>query len=120
MSDTPSFTEQQRLRAEAERLAAEAAADRKAAEEALAKAEYERGQAQHALREKQALEKNISARERWLKEHSEDVMLAREADAVAKLKQAQDLMASYDAAKHQAALELARDQREAVERGAAA
>lgn len=112
MSDTPSFVEQQRLHAETERMREEAASDRKAAAEDRRAAEYERGQAAHALKTAQATEAGYSAREKWLKENKEDELRQLAADADAKLKAAEELMARYDKDRHAAMLKLtAPDQR---------
>jgi hypothetical protein len=85
----------------------EAAADRKAAAADREAAEYERGQASRSLHECQVLEKSIATREQKLRELGEDALVARERAADAKLAEAQQLLASYDAAKHAAALKLA-------------
>jgi hypothetical protein len=121
MTDT-GFVEQQRLHAEAERLRAEAAADRKAAEEALAKAEYVFGQADWRNRDTEAKLAIVARRELWLKtDGQEDVLRAREATAAAHLAQAQELMARYDKDRHAAAIALVQiDARERAERGEAA
>jgi hypothetical protein len=84
-----------------------AAADRKAAAADREAAEYERGQASRSLHECQVLEKSIATREQKLRELGEDALVARERAADAKLAEAQQLLASYDAAKHAAALKLA-------------
>jgi hypothetical protein len=79
---------------------------KKAAEQDRTAAEYERGQAEHRLR---AAEDNLRAAaecKRWLEQHDEAKVRAIVAAADDKLKQAQELMASYDAAKHGAAIAL--------------
>jgi hypothetical protein len=91
-------------RAEAERLRAEAAADRKAAEEALAKAEYERGQADHRRREIAEIEKSVAKREAALKAAGEPEFLARQAAAEKALADAQALMKQYNADWHAGAI----------------
>jgi hypothetical protein len=85
----------------------EAAADRKAAAADREAAEYERGQIEHAKRIIAQTEKLVALREQKLKELGEPEFLARERAAEAKLNEASKLMASYDAAKHAAALKLA-------------
>jgi hypothetical protein len=103
--------------------AAYAAAEeiKKAAEQDRAVAEYDRGQADWRLREIQALEKIISAREKKLEELGEATLLAREKAADAKLGEAQTLLAQYHADRHGAMISLQRiDAREKAERGEAA
>jgi hypothetical protein len=102
-SERLSATEVIEARAVAERLAQEAAADRKAAAADRAAAEYERGQAEHRLRTVQATEAGISKREVALKAAGEPEFLAAQQEAADKLKRAEELMAQYDAAKHGAA-----------------
>ena len=121
MSDTPSYTELQQMRAEAERLAHQASVDRKAAAEVQANAEYMFGQADHRRREIAAIEQGISQRERRLTELNEGELVAREKAADDKLKQAQELMQAYDRDRHAAAISLNQiNAREARERGEAA
>jgi hypothetical protein len=99
---------------------AEAEQIKKAAEQDRAAAEYDRGQADHRLRTMEQLERSITAREQWLAQHDEAKVRAIVAAADDKLKQAQELMASYDAAKHGAAIALQQiNERETAERSAA-
>jgi len=84
----------------------EAQALRKAAAADLEQAKAERGQVEHAKREMQALEKSIARREEALKKSGEPAFLARCADADAKLKKAEELMARYDKDKHAAMIAL--------------
>src|SRR6516164_9909865 len=79
---------------------------RKAAEQDLEAARYERGQAEHRLRTMEQMERSISERERKLKELGEPELVAREKAAADKLKQAQQLMKAYDADRHGAAIAL--------------
>src|SRR5262249_12770055 len=117
MSDRPTYSELEAARAVAERLAQEAAADRKAAAADRQKAEYAWGQSEFHNREASAKIATVVERERHLKEDlHEDALLARERAAVEKLKQAQELMADYNNAKHAAAIYL----RQCSEREAAA
>jgi hypothetical protein len=105
MSDIiPSFTELQQMHAEAERMRAEAAEMLKRAEEKDRDGEYKLGQSDWRLREIQALEKIISAREKKLEELGEATLLAREAAADAKLKAAEELMAAYNKDWHEGAI----------------
>ena len=117
--------------AEARKLRKEADDIRKAGEADLEKATYERGQGERAAREAgsqstanaarahelDARERNVKAREdvqqqneanlkRNLEQREKDLEM-RERVAQQKLNEASKLMASYDAAKHQAALKLA-------------
>jgi len=79
---------------------------RKAAEQDLEAARYERGQAEHRLHTMEQMERSISERERKLKELGEPELVAREKAAADKLKQAQQLMKAYDADRHGAAIAL--------------
>jgi len=117
--------------AEARKLRREADDIRKRGEEDLGKAAYERGQAERAAgiagaqstananraSELDARERDLKAREgtqalseanlkRNLEQREKDLEM-RERVAQQKLNEASKLMASYDAAKHQAALKLA-------------
>ena len=123
MSEDPVLTgtEMVQYRAEGLRLRAEAAADLRAAKEERAAADYALGQAEHRLKTIQATEAGFSAREKWLKENKEDELRKLAADAAADRKRTEELMASYDAAKHGAAQALINiDARERAERGEAA
>ncbi len=86
-------TEVAQFHAEGLRMRTEAEVLRKRAAEDRAAAEYERGQAEHRLRTVEATEAGISKREAALKAAGEPEFLARLAEADAKLKQAEDLMA---------------------------
>jgi hypothetical protein len=80
---------------------------KKAAEQDLEAARYERGQADHRHRLIADLEKSVAAREaRLLNELSEGQLLAREKAADAKLTEAKALMADYNNDKHAAAIYL--------------
>jgi hypothetical protein len=107
MSDTPDYAELRQLRAEAERMRDEAAEDRRAAAADGEAAAYDRGQAEHRLRTAEDNLRAAAEDRRWLEQHDEAKVRAIVAAADEKLKQAQELMASYDAAKHAAALKLA-------------
>jgi hypothetical protein len=85
---------------------AEAAATKKAAEQDLEAARYERGQADRSLREIQTLEASIAKREQALKQAGEPAFLARMAAADKALADAKKLMADYDKEKHAAAISL--------------
>jgi hypothetical protein len=93
--------EARQMRASAEALVRAAAADR-------AQAEHTLGQCDHRRREIAQIEQSIAAREKWLAATGEDEMLKREAAAAKALELARSLMASYDKAKHAAALYLQR------------
>ena len=119
-SDIPSHTELQQARAVAERLAQEAATDRKAAAEDRKAAEYERGQADFRQRTAEDHNRAAGERVRWLEEHDETKVRALVAAAEQKLADAKALMADYDAARHGAMISLQRiDAREQAERAAA-
>ena len=100
----------------AKAIRTEAEQHHKAGDEAFAKAEYERGQIEHAKRLIEQTERGIAARERWLEQHDEAKVRALVTAADAKLKQAQELMQAYNADKHGAAIALqqinAREKRE--------
>ena len=76
---------------------------KKAAEQDLEAARYERGQADRSLREIQVLEKSIARREQRLVELGEPKLIEREKAAEAKLKKAQAVMKDYNATRHGAA-----------------
>ena len=119
-SDTPSYTELRQARAVAERLAQEAAADRKAATADREAAAYDRGQAEHRLRTAEATLRSAQEREQWLAQHGEAEVRALVATADDKLKQAQELMKDYNREKHSAAINFNRQiEREDAERAAA-
>jgi hypothetical protein len=92
---------------------------KKAAEQDLEAARYERGQADHAKRLTEQMERSIAVRERKLKELGEPELVAREKAVEAKLAEAKDLMSRYDNDKHAAAIYLRqRSEREAAEQSA--
>ena len=94
---------------------------KKAAEQDLEAARYERGQADRSLREIQVLEASIAKREQALKQAGEPAFLARIAAADKALAEARALKADYDAAKHGAARALVEiNEREKRERSEAA
>ena len=117
--------------AEAKRLSKQAVDEHQAAAKDLETARYERGQAEHASRtaaaqatvnanqerELKGVEANLTRRRNDFElemanlkanyEQREAALTARERDATAKLNEAAKLMASYDEAKHQAAMKLA-------------
>jgi hypothetical protein len=100
---------------------AEAEQIKKAAEQDLEAARYERGQIEHAKRIMEQTERSIATRERKLKELGEPELVSREKAADAKLKEAQQLMKDYDASKHSAAIALQQiNEREKAERSEAA
>ena len=116
----PSYSELEAARAVAERLAQEAAADRKAAAEDRKAAEYARGQADFRQRTAEDHNRAAGERVRWLEEHDEAKVRAIVAAAEQKLAEAKALMASYNADKHSAAIYLRQcSEREAAERSAA-
>ena len=99
---------------------AEAEKAKKAAEQDRAAAEYERGQAEHRYRLIADLERNIAAREQHLQQLGEAQLLERERGADDKLKQAQELLASYNNDKHAAAIYLRQEaERDKAKRSAA-
>jgi hypothetical protein len=78
---------------------------KKAAEQDLENARYERGQADHRLR---TAEDNLRAAaecKRWLEQHDEAAVRAIVAAADDKLKQAEELMAQYRADYHRDLIE---------------
>jgi hypothetical protein len=85
---------------------AEAAAMKKAGEQDLEAARYERGQAERSLREKQILEASIARREEALRKAGEPEFLAREKAAHKALADAKALMASFDKERHAAAINI--------------
>jgi hypothetical protein len=96
---------------------AEAEKMKKAAEQSQAAAEYAQGQAERSLREIQVLEASIAKREQALKQAGEAEFVAREKAADAKLKEAQEVMKDYSAAKHGAARAIVEiNEREKAER----
>jgi hypothetical protein len=120
-SDIPSYTELQQARAVAERLAQEAAADRKAAAADREAAAYDRGQAEHRLRTAEATLRAAEECKRWLEQHDEARVRAIVAAADKALAEAKALKADYDAAKHGAAIALQQiNEREKREQSAAA
>jgi hypothetical protein len=112
-SDTVELRLAKSYRNEAEQI-------KKAAEQDLEAARYERGQIEHAKRIMEQTERSIAARERKLKELGEPELVAREQAAEAKLAEAKDLMSRYDNDKHSAAIALQQiNEREQAERSAA-
>ena len=100
----------------AKAIRTEAEQHHKAGDEAFAKAEYERGQIEHAKRLIEQTERGIAARERWLEQHDEAKVRAIVAGAEQKLAEAQELMKDYDKEKHAAAIYLRqRSERDAAE-----
>ena len=98
---------------------AEAAATKKAAEQDLEAARYERGQADRSLREIQTLEASIAKREQALKQAGEPAFLARVAAADKALDDAKELMKAYDKDQHGARIALQQiNEREKRERAA--
>jgi hypothetical protein len=106
MSTTPSYTELQQMHAEAQRLRDEAAELNARADVKLRDGNYKLGQAEHRHKEIAAMERSIAEREQHLKELGEPELVAREQAVEAKLKEAQELMASVDKEKHAAAVNL--------------
>ena len=93
---------------------------KKAAEQDLEAARYERGQIEHAKRIMEQTERSIAAREKKLKELGEPELVAREKATADKLKQAQELMKAYNNDKHAAAIYLRQcSERDAAEQSAA-
>ena len=105
-SDIPSHTELQQARAVAERLAQEAATDRKAAAADRESAAYDRGQAEHRLRTAEATLRAVQEREQWLEQHDEARVRAIVVEAEQKLAEAKALMADWDKEKHAAAINI--------------
>jgi hypothetical protein len=77
----------------------------------LEAARYERGQAEHAKRLTEQMERSIAARERKLKELGEPELVAREQAAEAKLAEAQELHSQYDKEKYAALRVLTAEER---------
>jgi len=93
---------------------------KKAAEQDLEAARYERGQADFRQRTAEDHNRAAGERVRWLEEHDEAKVRALVAAAEQKLADAKALMADYDAARHGAMISLQRiDAREQAERAAA-
>jgi hypothetical protein len=120
MSDD--YLEAQRLHAEAERMRDEAFEYRAEADRKLVAANRAFGDAEHRHRLIADLEKSVAGRElRLLNELGEAQLIKREKIANEKLKQAEELMASYDNEKHAAAIYLRQcSEREKAERSEAA
>jgi hypothetical protein len=85
---------------------AEAEQIKKAAEQDLEAARYDRGQADRSLREIQVLEASIAKREQALKQAGEPEFLARVAAADKALADAKALIASVDKERHAAAINM--------------
>jgi len=120
--DTPTYLELKQMQAEAQRLRDEAFEYRAEADRKLADANYLFGQASHRRRRIADLERSVQQREaRLLNELGEAELIKREKIANEKLKQAEELMASYDNEKHAAAIYLRQcSEREKAERSEAA
>src|SRR5262249_2167958 len=98
MSDTPSYTELKQMHAEAQRLRDEAAELNATADRKLRDANYAFGQVEHRHRIIADFERSVAQREqRLLNELSEPKLIEREKAAEAKLAEAKDLMARYEA-----------------------
>jgi hypothetical protein len=83
----------------------------------LEAARYERGQADHAKRTAEDHHRAAAECKRWLEQHDEAKVRAIVAAADEKLKQAQELMAQYNADRHGAMISLQSiDARERAER----
>ena len=96
---------------------AEAEQIKKAAEQDLEAARYERGQIEHTKRAMEQLDASIRRREEALRSAGEPEFLARMAAADKALAEAKALRADYDSAKHGAARALiAIGERERAER----
>jgi hypothetical protein len=120
MSDDTGYLEAKRLHAEAQRLRDEAAELNATADRKLRDGNYALDQARHTEANVAAMERSIAAREQKLKELGEPEFVAREQAVAEKLKQAQELMKSYDNDKHAAAIYLRQcSEREAAEQSAA-
>jgi hypothetical protein len=102
------MTDDDKLTIEARRLRQEAAADRKAAAADREAAAVDRGQIEWSLREKQALEKIITAREQRLRELNEDALLARARELDERERSIAEREGLWDQAKYQALREMAR------------
>jgi hypothetical protein len=85
-----------------QRLRDEAAEDRKAAAADREAAQHARDETVWSLREKQALEKIITAREQKLCELNEAALLARARELDDKQKRIEELTALYDKDRHAA------------------
>jgi hypothetical protein len=120
MSDDTGYLEAKRLHAEAERKLAEAAELNARADTKLRDGLYALGQARHTQATVAQMERSIAAREQKLKALGEPEFLAREQAADAKLKEVQEVMKDYNAAKHGAARALVEiNEREKREQSAA-
>ena len=111
----PSYSELEAARAVAERLAQEAATDRKAAAADRESAAYDRGQAEHRLRTAEATLRAVQEREQWLEQHDEARVRAIVVEAEQKLAEAKAVMADFNSTRHGAARALIEiDKREAA------
>jgi hypothetical protein len=94
---------------------------KKAAEQDLEAARYERGQAAHALKTAEDHSRAAAECRQWLEQHGEAEVRAIVAAAEAKLKEAKAVMADYNSTKHGAARALVEiNEREKAERSEAA
>jgi hypothetical protein len=119
MSDDTGYLEAKQMRAEAQRLRDEAAELNATADRKLRDGNYKLGQAEHRQKLISDLERSVAAREAKLVELGEAKFLEREQAAADKLKRAEELMASYNHDKHEAAIYLRQcSEREAAEQSA--
>jgi hypothetical protein len=79
---------------------------KRAAEQDLEAARYERGQADHRSRTAESTLRTAEQCKQWLLQHDEAKVRAIVAEAEAKLTRAEELIASVDKAKHEAAINL--------------
>jgi hypothetical protein len=79
---------------------------KRAAEADLEAARYERGQADHRLRTAESTLRTAEQCKQWLLQHDEARVHAIVTEAEAKLKRAEELVASVDKVKHEAAINL--------------
>jgi hypothetical protein len=91
-----------------QRLRQEAAQDREAAQRLRDEAAYDRGQIEWSLREKQSLEKIITARELKLREMNEAALLARARALDERERSIAEREGLWNQAKYQALREMAR------------
>jgi hypothetical protein len=100
--DAPSYLELQQMRAEAQRLRDEAAELNAAADKKNADADYKLGQAEHRLRTAEDHNRAAAERVRWLEQHDEADLVARERAVAEREAAALARDAEWDQAKYEA------------------
>jgi hypothetical protein len=102
MSDEPSYLELKQMRAEAQRLRDEAVELNAAADKKNADADYKLGQSEHRLRSAEDHNRAAAERVRWLEQHGEADLVARERAVADREAAAQARDAEWDQARFEA------------------